>query len=108
MSRQFLKGIVSDWVTVKDDPLLPTDASNKKYVDLVASRVDWWMLIGGSKYQNSTTTIPSGVVLVYVFSRENAVIYRHISNSKTGLYPTEDAFYLGFNGTTLTNRLVGR
>ncbi len=33
MAKKFLSGIKTDYITVDDDPILPTDGTNKKYVD---------------------------------------------------------------------------
>jgi len=70
--------------------------------------IDWSHYIGNSKYQNTTTVIATGDVLEYTYEPTTTTVYRHITTAVTGLYPTEDAFYSGFNGVSLSNLIVGR
>jgi hypothetical protein len=70
--------------------------------------IDWLHYIGNSKYLDKTTVIVTGDVLEYTYDLTATTVYRHITTAVTGLYPTEDAFYSGFNGSSLSNLIVGR
>lgn len=78
-------------------------ASNDVSLDQL---LDWGYYATNIKYTNLDQTTPEGRVLTGEIGGE--VVYRFISTSKTGLYPTEDSFYLTFDGTTLSELIATR
>lgn len=66
---------------------------------------DWWHYIGNTKFL-SAALVATGDVLSYSYG--GVTVYRYITTAVTGSYPTEDAFYSGFDGTTLTTLIVSR
>ena len=67
---------------------------------------DWDYYATKTKYTGTITTITGGKV--YTGAVNGIPVYRFISTAFTGQYPTTDAFYSGFDGTTLSNNLATR
>ena len=71
------------------------------------SAISWEQLALNIKYDlDATLTIASGDV--YTGVMDGNTYYRFISTALTGVYPTTDAFYTGFDGTNFTNLIAIR
>ena len=68
--------------------------------------LDWVYYATNIKYTDLNGSTPSGKVLTGEIAGD--VLYRFISTSKTGLYPTEDSFYSTFDGTSLSELIATR
>ena len=68
--------------------------------------IDWMYYATNIKYTDLNGSTASGKVLTGEIGGD--VLYRFISTSKTGLYPTEDSFYSTFDGTSLSELIATR
>jgi hypothetical protein len=68
---------------------------------------DWGHYATAVQYTGASASIASGTVLTASYS--GSTIYRHITTAlDANGYPVEDAFYSGFDGTSLTGLIVAR
>jgi hypothetical protein len=58
MSKRFLSGIKSDYVTELDDPIFPTDAANKQWVEALIS-LSGFLPAGGTTGQKLVKLSPA-------------------------------------------------
>jgi len=75
--------------------------------DLKSQAFDWLHYALNVKYTNENHSVSAGIVKECLY--DGTTIYRHITAAK-GVhgYPTEDAFYEVFDGTTLTTKIAER
>lgn len=86
-----------------EDECFPLNVVDFKNVN---ANETWIYFATKIRYTDLTQVVADGKVLIGLIGKTK--VYRFISNRIVGLYPESDTFYLNFDGTNLSNKIVTR